>query len=938
MYELMFTPGKIGNVELKNRLIMSPMGTGLANLDGTPTEDLMVWYEERARGGCGMIYTEVVRVNDLTGPAMTRQLSLTRDRNVVPMSQMVERVHRYGTKMFCQLHHPGRETYTALMGGQPCVGASDRVCKVQNEPTRALTTEEVKALVVDYVTAAGRAKQAGFDGVEVHCAHGYLPGQFLSPYTNNRTDEYGGSFENRMRFVLEILAGIKERCGKDYPVTFRISADEMLEMTGVTEDHVRWQDGVEIAKALEKAGADAINVSCGIYETGTTVIEPTTFEQGWRTYFIKPIKEAVSIPVIAVNNIREPALAEKLLEDKVQDFIAMGRTWIAEPYWGTKVMEGRENEIHKCIGCLRCFESLTTNAAKNKPGECSVNVKAFKERLYRDETPDLEHHKVAVIGGGPAGLVAALTCAERGMKVTLYEKSDKLGGMAGYAAMPPHKDRINWLAEFYAEALPKKGVEIVYNTEATVEVLEKLGPDAVIIATGAKPIQVSIPGGDGKNVYDILEVLDGRAKLKNQKVVVAGAGISGLDVASYLNDKGCTTTVVDMLDKIAPNANFYIVADETLRLKKAGTSFLLKKKLQEITEKGVVLQDVETNETETVDCDAVVLSFGFTPETSGIAEIQAKFQNVHVVGSAFNANGNIHGATNSAYVCARNLFVEKNEPSFKVPQTDIPKFIASLNMYQQEGIVAAFFTDPDAIARILPPPLKPFMLPVVTFSLYRVGKPNFTEPYYEATLGVYCTLNGQLGLYPISLLLCGPGQESAQLAGRDFAAWPKKVADTCVISRQADGKIIASVTRKGTELIRIAMKPGMYNHGMMHTLYQAPAPGKDTMGLAFCYKVDTILKADNTYGMANCRVLGNLCKYHYDQWQPCYVDSIEVRSSRDDPWADLPVSTVIGGAYAVNDLYLNGSMMLALPDTQEVLPYIMTQRYDRNLYNEVERL
>ena len=934
----MFTPGKIGNVEIKNRLIMSPMGTGLANLDGTPSEDLMVWYEERARGGCGMIYTEVVRVNDATGAAMTRQLSLTRDRNIEPMAEMVNRVHRYGTKMFCQLHHPGRETYTALLGGQPCVGASDRMCKVQKEPTRALTTEEVKSLVQDYINTAWRAKQAGFDGVEVHCAHGYLPGQFLSPYTNNRTDEYGGSFENRMRFVLEILAGIKERCGNDYPVTFRISADEMLDMIGVTEPHIRWQDGVEISKALEKAGAAAINVSCGIYETGTTVIEPTTFEQGWRTYFIKPIKEAVSIPVIAVNNIRVPALAEKLLEDGVQDFVAMGRTWIAEPHWGMKVMEGRESEIHKCIGCLRCFESLTTNAAKNRPGECSVNPKAFKERLYRDETPDLEHHKVAVIGAGPAGLAAAYTCAERGMKVSLFEKSGKLGGLANYAAAAPHKERMKWLMEYYEENLPKKGVDIRLNTEANAAVLEEFAPDAVIIATGAKPIVPNIPGKDGKNVFGIFDVLDGRSGLENKNVVVVGAGITGLECASYLNAKGCKTTVIDMLDKIAPTGNFYIVADDTMRLKKDGTEFILKQQLQEITDKGVVVKDLDTEEIKSIDCDAVVLSLGIAPETSVVDEIKAKFKNVYTVGGVVDAGGMIHGATNSGYRCARNLFVEKNEPSFKISDEQLSKFIASLNMYNQDGIVAAYLTDPDAIARILPPPLKPFMLPVVTFSLYKVCRPNFTEPYYEASLGVYCTLNGQLGLYPISLLLCGPGQESAQLAGRDFAAWPKKIADSCVITKQSDGHYIASVTRKGTEVIRVRMRPDMYNNGMMHKLYQAPAPGKDTMGLAFCYKVDTILKPDNTYGMANCRILGNLCKYHYEQWQPCFVESIEVRSSKDDPWGELPVTTIIGGAYAVNDLFLNGSMMLALPDTKEVLPYIMTQRYDRNLYNEVERI
>jgi 2,4-dienoyl-CoA reductase-like NADH-dependent reductase (Old Yellow Enzyme family)/thioredoxin reductase len=938
MYKMLFTPFKIGNVEVKNRLVMSPMGTGLANLDGTPTEDMMVWYEERARGGCGMIYTEVCRVNDATGAAMTRQLSLTRDRNIVPVAEMVSRVHQYGTKMFCQLHHPGRETYTALLGGQPCVGASDRMCLVQKEPTRALTTDEVKGLVQDYVATAVRAQKAGFDGVEIHCAHGYLPGQFFSPYTNNRTDEYGGSFENRMRFAVEILHGIQAACGKDYPVTFRISADEMLDMVGVTEPHIRWQDGVEISKALEKAGASAINVSCGIYETGTTVIEPTTFEQGWRTYFIKPIKEAISIPVIAVNNIREPQLAEKLLEDGVQDFIAMGRTWIAEPHWGTKVMEGREDDIRKCIGCLRCFESLSTNAAKNRPGECSVNPKAFKERLYRDEVRDAQHHRVAVIGGGPAGMSAALTCAQRGMDVTLYEKSAKLGGLLHYASAAPHKERMNWLTEYYEKALPAAGVKVLLGTEATVPALEALKPDAIIVAAGAKPIVPNVPGRDGKNVFGIFDVLDGRSGLENKKVVVVGAGITGLECASYLNAKGCSTTIVDMLDAVAPTGNFYIVADDMMRLKKAGTTVVLKHQLQEITDKGIVVKDLDTQEIKTMECDAVVLSLGITPENGMVDELKAKFENVYTVGGVEDAGGMIHGATNSAYRCARALFAGKPAPSFKVDEASIPKFVSSLNMFNQEGVVAAYLTDPDAIERILPPPLKPFALPVVTFSLYKVGNPNFTEPYYEATLGVYCMLNGQPGLYPVSLLLCGPGQESAQLAGREIAAWPKKIADSCVVTKEQDGCYTASVSRHGTEVMRVRMKPGMYNHGMMHALYQAPAPGKDTMGIAYCYKMDMVINAQGKYDMANCRVLGNVCKYHYNSWQPCFVESMEVRSSEDDPWASLPVTTLIGGAYGSNDLYLNGSLMMALPDVKEALPYIMTQRYDRDLYGEVDRL
>ncbi len=934
MYKMLFTPYKIGNVEIKNRLVMSPMGTGIANLDGTPSEELIEYYEQRAQGGCGLIYTEVCRVNDVHGAALLRQLSLTRDRNVEPMSRIVSRIHKYGTKMFCQLHHPGRETRRVLIGGQKCVGASDRMCKSEMEETRALSTEEVKALVEDYVSAARRAKQAGFDGVEIHCAHGYLPGQFMSPYTNNRTDEYGGSFENRMRFPLEILAGIRAECGGDFPVSFRISADEMLDMYGVTEPHIRWQDGVEIAKCLEKAGVDAINVSCGIYESGVPVIEPTPWPQGWRSYFIKAIKDAVNIPVIAVNNIREPQVAEQLLEDGVQDFIAMGRTWIAEPQWGTKVAEGREDEICKCIGCLRCFGSLYANTSRNYPPECSMNPKAFKEKTFRDEKYDKEHHKVAVAGAGPAGLCAALTCAERGMDVTLFEKSERIGGLVNYAAAAPGKERMNWLMDYYRVMLPKNNVKLKLNTAATVDVLREFAPDAIIVATGAQPVNPNIPGKDSKNVFGIFDVLDGKTGLEGKNVVVAGAGITGLECASYLNKSNCHVTVIDMLDQIAPTGNARVVEDDVMRLKAEKTEFVLGVQLLEICENGVRLRAVESGEESFVNCDAVVLSLGIASDNKLAKELEGAFDNVYVVGGAEDAGGMIHGATNSAYRVARNLFVEQPKLSFKLPESDVKKFGERFFMGSQEGVAVAFLTDPDAVKKILPPPLKPYTLPVVTFTLCHVKNPSFSAPYYEAVLGVYCTLNGQLGSYPISLLLCGEGSEMAQLAGRDIASWPKKLADKCVLKMDGD-KLFASVTRHGAELVRVELQLGQYNHPLMHALYQAPEAGKDTKGLAYCYKFDHVNAADGSTSFGNARILGNLCQYHYTDWKPAFA-SIELRSGPDDPWGELPVSTVIGGAYECNDLNLPGNFLLAEVNADEVMPYVLTSRYDRSAFMEAD--
>ncbi len=264
MYDRLFTEGKIGCVTLKNRLVMSPMGIGLANLDGTPSEDMIAYYEARAIGGAGLIIPEITRVNDVHGPGLMRQLSVTQDRHIEPLSRLAYAVHRHGSKIFIQLHHPGRETVTALLGGAPVVSASDIPCKYLQQPTRALSTDEVRELIGQFISGALRVQKAGCDGVELHCAHGYLLQQFLSPYTNKRTDEYGGSFENRLRMVNEIIAGIRAACGPKFPIGVRLSVDEFLDKTGVTEDYIHIQDGVKIAMALEASGIDFIDVSVGM--------------------------------------------------------------------------------------------------------------------------------------------------------------------------------------------------------------------------------------------------------------------------------------------------------------------------------------------------------------------------------------------------------------------------------------------------------------------------------------------------------------------------------------------------------------------------------------------------------------------------------------------------------------------------------------------------
>lgn len=684
-YETLFSPMNIGTMTVKNRIVMTAAEFSLGEPSGKATERLIDYYEERAKGGVGLIIPGICRVNDMAAASTYTQLAMSHDYHIEPMRNMVNRIHKHGAKLAIQLHHPGRQGVASAINSLPavipCVEAVPQfedmvykctpllldmeekgICFSVEAPSdcakaphgsprlHAMSKKAIKKTIQDYIDAAERCKKAGVDAVELHGAHGYLIQQFLSPYTNFRTDEYGGNFENRLRFLAEIVTGIKERCGKDYPLIVRLTVDEMYARIGREGTGYTLETGKKIAKRLEELGVDAINVSSAGYDVYNGWLEPTTYEPGWRKYLAKAIKETVSIPVIAANVIRTPEQAEQQIKEGYQDFIGSGRTFICDPHWAKKAEEGRPEDIQRCIGCLNCIRSFMTNAGHGQPGECALNMSIANEKNYYNMEKDGNGRKVIVVGAGPSGLTAAKTMAMRGFDVTLYEKESKAGGQVIAASSGHLKERLYWAIEDLMTAVKREGGEIILGKAITAEEIKAMKPYAVIIATGGNPVRPgSIPGINNENVIAAPDVLLGNKVIKDSKVVVIGSGMTGLETTDFLNEAGNHVKVVEMAPEIAPGAWFQLIDDELSRINKFDTEFLVATKLCSIDEKGVNVEDTITGEKKTLEADYVILAMGVRPEKAVADRLnELGVANVYCVGDA-EKGGTIAHACHSAY-------------------------------------------------------------------------------------------------------------------------------------------------------------------------------------------------------------------------------------------------------------------------------------------------
>ena len=685
-YEKLLSPIKIGTMELKNRTVMTAAEVSLGQANGKPTEQLMDYYEERAKGGVALIIPGVTRVNDNWAASTYTQLAMSHDYHIEPMREFANRIHKHGAKLGIQLHHPGRQGYSASIHSLPMVIPMVNVfpglinpiykCtpvlnKLEKEaklwpvqtPTaielanhgamkiKSMSRREVKNLVQDFIDAAERCKKAGVDVVELHGGHGYIIQQFISPNTNQRTDEYGGSFENRMRFVTEIIRGIRDVCGRDYPLMVRLTADEMYAKIGKPGKGYDIEYGKRVAKRLEELGVDAINVTSACYDAYNYWLEPTSFEPGWRKYLSKEIKSVVSIPVGGAGVIRTPAQAEKQLQDGDQDFIGSARTFICDPHWVKKAEEERPEEIRRCIGCLNCIRSFMTNAWVGKPCECALNVGMGHERDYNNMPKDGNGRKVVVIGAGPAGLTAAQTMAMRGFDVTVFEKDEKPGGQVITASTCNLKDKLYWSIEDLMVNAQKAGAEVKLGVEATAESVAALNPYAVVVAVGGVPVRPkSIPGLDRDNVCVAPEIIMKDKVIKDKKVVVVGSGMTGLETTEILNEDGNHVTIIEMAPDLAPGTWFQLVDDEMERISKYDTQIKLATKLLGVVDGGVLIEDVNTGLQSKIEADEVVLSLGVRPAVGNlVTDLVAKgIKKVVEVGDA-KKSGTIADACHSAF-------------------------------------------------------------------------------------------------------------------------------------------------------------------------------------------------------------------------------------------------------------------------------------------------
>lgn len=601
-YPDLFKAIKIGKMVVKNRIAMSPMSLRLNETDGSVSDKLLNFWEARAKGGVGLIITDVLTVDPqycYMGPT----LAMGTDEQIDSMKRLIDTVHSYGTKIIPQLSHPGPDSLRGLLYQQEVVGPSMLVNKSYGTISRELSIPEIEAIIEMFGDTAKKAKDAGFDGVQFHCAHAYmLAGAFLSPIRNKRTDKYGGTLECRLRFAMEVIENIKKKAGEDFPIIVRMSGDELI------EDGNHLEDMICVAKAFEKSGVSALEISGGVQPEFAHHIIPCLGEsRALNVFQASEIKKAVCIPVLCVGKIHTPALADSLISAGKIDMAVMGRALISDPELPNKSMAGDIDNIAPCISCGEgCIGSGSTQHST-----CGINPMAGEEKEM-ELVPTAQPKRVVIIGGGPGGMMAARDCALRGHEVTLIEKEKTLGGMLNVACRAPFKQDIAGWAKYLINQIKNLNVEIITEKECDESLLREILPDVIIVATGSKPIIPKIEGIDGPQVLKAPDVLLSNIPLVKGNILIIGGGIVGLEVADFLeqNVNPVSVTILEMLDEVGKE---YLPVNKAFILKKLqdkGTQILTSAQVKGITDDGV-FASVNGIEKNFGVFDSIIVACGF---------------------------------------------------------------------------------------------------------------------------------------------------------------------------------------------------------------------------------------------------------------------------------------------------------------------------------------